>query len=247
MRYLELALFAEGPTDYRFLSPILRRVTEDICCQHAKQSVDVREEVLRLQTPQQERDASRAQRILAAARQDCHSYVILFIHSDSDGNWERALKERIEPAMLLLNQDAVTQQKKTIAVIPVRETEAWTLVDGDALRASFGIKMTNQQLGIPSKAREVEKLIDPKLVLELALAKALGHRGKMKAAAFLEIISEKIELPVYVRFLLLTGLKMSSKMHLPVLGYYDEAEKNFELEAKKLATRPNLKVNYYDY
>lgn len=89
----------------------------------------------------------------------------------------------------------------------MRETEAWTLVDGDALRAFFGIKMTNQQLGIPSKAREVEKLIDPKQVLELALAKAVGsRRGKMKAAAFLEILSEKIELaclrevPAFNRF-----------------------------------------------
>jgi hypothetical protein len=109
--------------------------------------------------------------------------------------------------MLLLNQDTVTQQKKTIAVIPVRETEAWTLVDGDALRAFFGIKMTNQQLGIPSKAREVEKLIDPKQVLESAIAKAVGtRRGKMKSAAFLESISEKIELaclrqvPAFNRF-----------------------------------------------
>jgi hypothetical protein len=203
MRYLELALFAEGPTDYRFLSPILRRVTEDICCQYAKQSVEVREEFLQLKTPQKERDADRAQRILAAARQYCHRYVMLFIHSDSDGNWKRALKERIEPAMLLLNQDTVTQQ--TIAVIPVRETEAWALVDGDALRALFGVKMTNQQLGIPSKAREVEKLIDPKLVLESATAKAVGSR-RGKAAAFLESISEKIELaclrqvPAFNRF-----------------------------------------------
>jgi hypothetical protein len=205
MRYLELALFAEGPTDYRFLSPILRRVTEDICCQHAKQSVEVREEVLELKTPQKERYAGRAQRILAAARQYCHRYVLLFIHSDSDGDWKRAFKERIEPAMLLLNRDTVIQQ--TIAVIPVRETEAWTLVDGDALRAFFGIKMTNQQLGIPLKAPEVEKLLDPKQVLELAFAKAVGsRRNKMKAAAFLDIIGEKIELaclrelPAFNRF-----------------------------------------------
>ena len=205
MRYLELALFAEGATDYRFLSPILRRVTEDICCQYAKQPVDIREEVLRLKTPQKERNAGRAQRILAAARQYYHSYVILFIHSDNNGNWKRAFKDRIEPAMLLLNQDTVTQPKKTIAVIPVRETEAWTLVDGDALRTFFGINLTNQQLGIPSKAREVEKLIDPKQVLESATAKAVGYR-RGKAAAFLEIISEKIELaclhevPAFNRF-----------------------------------------------
>ena len=69
----------------------------------------------------------------------------------------------------------------------------------------FGINLTNQQLGIPSKAPEVEKLIDPKQVLELALTKAVGSR-RGKAAAFLEIISEKIELaclrevPAFNRF-----------------------------------------------
>jgi len=205
MRYLELALFAEGPTDYRFLSGILRRVTEDICCQYAKQPVEVREEILRLETPQTDRNADRAQRIFSAAQQHYNGSFILFIHSDSDGDWKRALKERVEPAMQLINQDRLTQQ--TIAVIPVRETEAWTLVDGDALRVSFGTTLSNKQLGIPSKAREVEKLFDPKQVLNLALAKAVGtRRRKTTAAAFLEIISENIELaclrelPAFNRF-----------------------------------------------
>jgi len=35
MRYLELALFAEGPTDYRFLSPILSSV-----CKFMKNELD---------------------------------------------------------------------------------------------------------------------------------------------------------------------------------------------------------------
>jgi hypothetical protein len=57
-----------------------------------------------------------------------------------------------------------------------------------------------------------------KQVPELALAKAVGsRRGKMKAAAFLEIISEKIELACLRE--VPAGLKMNSKMHLPVLGY----------------------------
>ncbi|HAI69403.1 MAG TPA: hypothetical protein DCM38_08205 [Gammaproteobacteria bacterium] len=206
MRYIELALFAEGPTDYRFLSPILRRVTEDLCCQYAKQPVEVREEVLGLQTPQLFHEASRAQRILAAARQDCHSYLILFIHSDSDGDWKRAFKERVNPAIQLINQDALLQKKRTVAIIPVQETEAWALVDGEALRSAFGTTMTNQSLGIPSKAGEVEKISDPKQVFNFAFAKVVSRRRKAKAAAFLEIISEKIELaclrevPAFKRF-----------------------------------------------
>jgi hypothetical protein len=36
MRYLGLAIFAEGPTDYRFLPPVLRRATEDLCLRLAR-------------------------------------------------------------------------------------------------------------------------------------------------------------------------------------------------------------------
>ena len=35
MQYLSLALYAEGPTDYRFLSPLLQRLCEDICLRDA--------------------------------------------------------------------------------------------------------------------------------------------------------------------------------------------------------------------
>lgn len=36
MAYLGLALFAEGPTDHRFLKPLLRRLCENVCLNHAK-------------------------------------------------------------------------------------------------------------------------------------------------------------------------------------------------------------------
>ena len=35
MHYLGLALYAEGPTDYYFLRPLLPRLCEDICLRMA--------------------------------------------------------------------------------------------------------------------------------------------------------------------------------------------------------------------
>jgi hypothetical protein len=55
MRYLGLALFAEGPTDYRFLPPVLRRATEDLCLRLARSTIEV-QEVLGLYAPNDYRD-----------------------------------------------------------------------------------------------------------------------------------------------------------------------------------------------
>jgi len=66
MRYLGLALFAEGSTDYRFLPPVLRRATEDLCLRDARSTVEVGE-VLGLYTPDDYRDTDLATQILEAA------------------------------------------------------------------------------------------------------------------------------------------------------------------------------------
>ncbi len=41
MHYLGIALYAEGPTDYYFLRPLLQRLCEDICLRESPHSVEV--------------------------------------------------------------------------------------------------------------------------------------------------------------------------------------------------------------
>ena len=41
MRKLELALYAEGSTDYLFLPPIIARTAQDILTQHTQQQITV--------------------------------------------------------------------------------------------------------------------------------------------------------------------------------------------------------------
>ena len=43
MRYLGLALFAEGATDHAFLRPVLRRLCADLCLEFAEQPVEIGE------------------------------------------------------------------------------------------------------------------------------------------------------------------------------------------------------------
>lgn len=68
MRYLGLALFAEGPTDYQFLSPILRRATEEMCLKDAKTSIEIGE-VLSLVAPSEYKNSDLMTKIIEAAKQ----------------------------------------------------------------------------------------------------------------------------------------------------------------------------------
>lgn len=207
MRYLGLALFAEGPTDYRFFPTILRRATENLCLLLSRSTIEVGE-VLGLYTPDNYTDADLATQILEAARQAEGAFNILFIHTDGAGDYTTAYDQRIRPAAERIALELNRQYERTVGVVPVREMEAWTLVDGDALRGAFGTVLDNAALGIPLKAREVEGILDPKQILEQAYTKVLGgkRRGKRKAADFFDAIGERVrlerlqEVPAYQRF-----------------------------------------------
>ena len=89
MQYLSLALYAEGPTDYRFLLPLLQRLCEDICLRDALDLVEV-SEVLALDDSDETRKESRGHRILDAARRARGAWRILFVHADGESNPDRS-------------------------------------------------------------------------------------------------------------------------------------------------------------
>ena len=207
MRYLGLALFVEGSTDYRLLGRILYRTVENLCVFHANGVVEIGD-VRELDAPKAYQDGSRATRILEAARQDIGAFHILFIHADANGDADRARQERIEPAIRLIRQREELTNTHNVAVVPVRETEAWALADGDALRGAFGTTLDDEGLGIPARPQEVERLTEPKQVLDHALREAIGgsRRRRHQVTTYLNAIGERVGLtrlravPAYRRF-----------------------------------------------
>ncbi len=208
MPYLALALFAEGPTDYRFLSPILRRIAEDLCLRRARFTVEVGEVVLQLYAPAKYREADLGTKILEAAREAHGAYNILFIHTDGAGNPDSAYAQRVQPAADRIAKELARQQERTVGVVPVREMEAWTLVDGDALREAFGTVLDDSALGIPEKCREVERILDPKQDLNQVYRQVIGssRRRRGKVEEYLAAIGERVQLsrlrevPAFQRF-----------------------------------------------
>jgi hypothetical protein len=196
LAYLSLALFAEGPTDHRFLSPLLYRLAEEICLRQARGVVDVGR-LLSLRSPESLRDADRPTRIVEAARQADSTFHVLFLHTDGGSDWNRAYAERVAPAVAAVAGALSPAGHRTTAVVPVRETEAWALADGDALRSAFGTTLSDEALGVPERPADVEGIPDAKKALEHALVQATGpgrRRRRRGAAAFLEVIGEQVSL-----------------------------------------------------
>lgn len=194
MHYLGLALYAEGPTDYSFLRPLLQRLCEDICTQEATQSVEV-SEVNPLNHPATMNDAPREHRILAAANDARGSWNVLFVHADGAGDSYRARAQQIQPAIELLQQE-LAREGVGVAVIPIRETEAWAICDGDALRQVFGTTLHDERMELPRLPSLVESDLDPKETLRQAFLHTTpsGRHRKQGVSPMLNALGEQVSL-----------------------------------------------------
>ena len=174
MRYLGLALFAEGPTDHRFLRPVLSRLTEDICLRECPEQVEMGA-MLELHSPGPASDAPRGERIFMAAKGSQAAWHILFVHADGAGSPSVARAEQIIPAFERIAAD-LEGMREAIAVVPVRETEAWALCDPDAIRTVLGTTLSSEELSLPEHAGRVETIADPKALLQTIGAQVAGSR-----------------------------------------------------------------------
>lgn len=194
MVYLGLALYAEGATDYRFLCPLLLRLCEDVCLQHARLPVDI-SAVLPLDDAHGMKGAPRGERIAHAARHAAGSWNVLFVHTDGSGDPELAARERCTPGIDLVQRSSLPRAEG-VAVVPVRETEAWVLTDGDALRAVFGTTLGDAAMNLPASAAAAESVIDPKQRLDevFSMTRPRGRRARTGSGALLNALGERVAL-----------------------------------------------------
>ncbi len=220
MRYLGLALYAEGPTDYRFLSPLLRRLVEALCARLAEDIVEIGE-ICPLDTPPNCNETDRGTRIREAALAARGAFSVLFVHTDGAGDPARARTANVAPAAAEIADHFEKDEARVVAVVPVRETEAWALIDGDALRGAFGTKLDDAALGLPGKSRGVETISDPKQALDQAFLRVVGKpRRKQKAANHFEAISLRVRLDLLHEVPAFRRLEEDSCATLVELGYF---------------------------
>ena len=195
MRYLGLGLYAEGPTDHRFLRPLLRRAVEEACLRSPTSQIEIGE-VLELRAPRRFKDADRATQILESLRDAQDAVELLFIHADGDGDPAVARERQVDPAGTRIQEDLQTWTGRWVPVIPVRAMEAWALVDGEALRRALGSSLSNERLGLPKRPAECEKIEDPKLALREVCGRALkrGRRVRRAPEEYLQLVAGQVRL-----------------------------------------------------
>ncbi len=217
MRYLGLALYAEGTSDYSFLAPLLHRACEDLCLQLVRELVEVGP-VVALTEPRDAKGRSRDRRISAAAKKQLGAWDILFVHADGGGDPDKARRERVAPALERL-RDEYGERGRGVAVVPVRELEAWALVDGDALREALGTSLSDADLGLP-RPDLAERESDPKGRLAQAFL-ASGIRRPARGSGedpYLAMIAEQVSLEALRKLSAFGALEEDLKRALEGLG-----------------------------
>lgn len=179
MRSLELALYCEGPTDQLFLSIIIQRSSRKILEQYKQGSINIsRVETIKINKTGLRRDECVFQAASKAAK-----YHVLIVHADADHpTREKALLERFQPGYRLVQQAEEKICKNLLPIIPVRMTEAWMLADHEAMQDVLETALRVQELGLPSKARQVESDPDPKHTLRQIMQRACAERSRRHRA-----------------------------------------------------------------
>lgn len=216
MRWLGTALYAEGPTDTRFLQPLLQRACAQMCLTGCSAPVEV-SDVLDLQPLPATRGQARGQRIVSAAREARDAWSILFIHADADSDQERAIQERVEPARALLQAEWGAH---SVAVVPVRMTEAWVLADFQALKSAFGTTMSEHELGLVDVAAHgPDRLTDPKATLAAAFRASRGKRRARSVATYFGLIGETASFDQLRRLAAYRRMEGELRLALQTLGF----------------------------
>jgi hypothetical protein len=174
--YLSAGLYAEGPSDYRFLCPLLDRQLAALAAPLFPGGYEIADTIgVDARVP---RGTRRADRIAAAVSEHADACEIFVIHTDGAGDPEQARRTCVEPGIAAARAAVPDRTIVAIGCVPVREIEAWLLTDPGAFRALFGAAI---DLRLPT---DPEKDIDPKATLRRILDDARIRPGPESVHAF---------------------------------------------------------------
>lgn len=160
-RWLGLALIAEGRSDDLFLPEVLRRSAQDVCGAWVDVSTPL---TVRAGTG----PGTHADLIRALEREDGAFAAVVF-HQDGKSHPD-AVRRALAGFGEKLRRSG--RREPLVSVVPVQETEAWALADGDALRAVLGVTWSDAQMGLPRRTRDLETDPDPKATLRRLFERA---------------------------------------------------------------------------
>lgn len=189
-----LSFIGEGSTDMRFLPNIAERLIEELLL-----AQDIRATI---QWQHIEKIGDNSTDIILNAARQAKYCTTLIIHSDADSKkpdaaYEFRIKPGIEEVQKLADQEVC---KNITIIIPIAETEAWMLVDKDLLKEEINTTLSNHDLGLNYSLSRIEKITDPKKLLEDAINvhhQSLPKKRRRRAVTISELyepISQQLDL-----------------------------------------------------
>lgn len=221
-RHIASALYAEGPTDHRFLRGLLPRAIETLGAEYGYDLIEV--SPLRQLAIPETAGSGREDRVAAAVLADEAAFHVLFLHADADGDEAAARRDRIHPAIAAVRTALGDNKRGQVGVVPVQTTEAWALADLASFQAALSTTRTASELGIPPTPALLEADQDPKAALDQAVRLARpGRTGRRRPSgeAFLDVLGESVsigalrELSAYRAFEWDLHAAISSLGHMP--------------------------------
>ena len=134
MIYIRAGLFAEGPTDYEILLPLLDRLLDQLAAQLFPGAYEVAP-ATGIDAPRGT-EGGRAEKIAAAIHETWDECTLFVIHADGAGNPAEARRNCVEPGIAAALAARPERPVVAAACIPVREIEAcWSKVACGARRS----------------------------------------------------------------------------------------------------------------
>jgi hypothetical protein len=192
MIYLRAGLYGEGPTDDAFLRQLLDRLLDELAASLFAAQYEL-SGCLAMKAPRGT-SANRADRIAAAIDTHWDECTLFVIHSDGGGDPDKMRREQVDPGI-----DAARARHAdglvAAACIPVREIEAWMLVDPKVFQR-IGGKVPPDCPATPERER------DPKVTLRRLLEDSGARRQRPDYAFFGENVRFEClrKLPAFVDF-----------------------------------------------
>lgn len=159
-------LLADGPSD----EPLGRHVAR-LARRHGFELDVVAPDLRRLDPPPARDVANRLAAVLAFD----DAFDLVIVHRDAEGQNPQSRRDEVFSGVA-----SVREQMPALPIVPIRMTEAWLLVDEDAIRRTAGRPNGTMPLDLPSPGT-VEQVPNPKQLLREALEVASGATGRRLA------------------------------------------------------------------
>ena len=188
---LQIAYTTEGTTDKRFLGNIIEKTFESLLFE-SNMEIEIHPPVHVTEKGETFKE------IIKSVAIKFNFFHVICVHCDSDNpSVDSVLQNKINPAFRLVH-NTENACNNLVAIIPVQMTEAWMLVDIDLFLREINTDKSCNELNLPCRASQIERIANPKTRIEEALINAQSNisrrRNKLKIAELYTPISQKLSL-----------------------------------------------------